>query len=233
MKSAKMENKEGYYMNIPATVWNTDLTHAAQLMYGHITVLSNKEGFCYANNKYFERVLRISTSSVTRYMNQLEKLGLIRRELIYKEGTKEVAQRRIYMNTAIIAGEHTYSHQRSEAMFADEQDNTTRINNTSNNTNITDDERLLDKVIEKYPGNVGSKKPILKALKQLTTEEKKLSLINLDRYSKAWLGYHHNLRNYIEGKQFLDIELKKRETKSTYKDITNVKTFNGTYDAID
>lgn len=101
-----------------------------------------------------------------------------------------------------------------------------------NKTNISDDERLLDKVIEKYPGNVGSKTPILKALKLLSTEEKKLTLINLDRYQKAWAGYHHNLRNYIEGKQFLDTELKKRETKSTPKG-TTTKTFTANYDNID
>ena len=101
--------------------------------------------------------------------------------------------------------------------------------NKTNNKTITGDELLLNKVIEKYPGNVGSKNPILKALKQLSTEEKKLALINLDRYSKAWAGYHHNLRNYIEGKQFLDIELNKRETKSKPKDITGTKRFSGNY----
>jgi hypothetical protein len=95
--------------------------------------------------------------------------------------------------------------------------NTNNKDKTNNKNTKSGDELLLDKVIEKYPGNVGSKTPILKALKQLSTEEKKLALKNLDRYSKAWVGFHHNLRNYIEGKQFMDTELKKRETKSTSK----------------
>ena len=43
MKS-KMENKESYYMNIPANVWDTDLSAKAILCYGHVTVLANKMG---------------------------------------------------------------------------------------------------------------------------------------------------------------------------------------------
>jgi len=74
-------------------------------------------------------------------------------------------------------------------------------------------EVLLDKIIERYPGNIKARGPMLKALKQLDTEEKKLALKNLDRYTQAWAGYHHNLLNYLEGKQFLDRELIKRETK--------------------
>ena len=79
--------------------------------------------------------------------------------------------------------------------------------------NKPDIEILLDKIIERYPGSINSRGPMLKALKQLNTEERKLALKNIDRYTKAWEGWYHNLRNYLESKQFSESELTKRETK--------------------
>ena len=94
-------------MNIPATVWDTELNPKAILCYGHITVLANKGGFCYANNKYFEQKLGVSTTTVGRYLNELEDLGVIKRTLIYAEDGKTVKERRIYLNTAVITSEHS------------------------------------------------------------------------------------------------------------------------------
>jgi hypothetical protein len=95
-----------------------------------------------------------------------------------------------------------------------------QLNNINKNIKKSGDELLLDKIIEKYPGSINAKSPLLKAIKALTKEEKILSLKNLERYTKAWQGFHHNLRNYLEGKQFLDRELEKREAKSNKPDIT-------------
>lgn len=114
--------------------------------------------------------------------------------------------------------------------------NSNTDSNTDSNKNInkkSDDDILLDKLMDIYPGNVGARKPLLKAIKDLTREEKIQSYNNLDRYSKNWTGYYHNLRNYLEGKPFLDRELDKRETKNKNTDITNTKTFKGIYDDID
>ena len=95
-----------------------------------------------------------------------------------------------------------------------------------------DIEILLDKIIERYPGSINSRGPMLKALKQLDTEERKLALKNIDRYSKAWEGYHHNLRNYLGSKQFSESELSKRETKqkasNTNKEL-DTKNFDTNY----
>lgn len=238
MKSAKMENKESYYMNIPATVWNTDLNSKAILMYGHITVLANKEGFCYANNKYFERVLSISTSSLNRYMNQLESMGLIRRELIYKPGTMEVAQRRIYMNTPIVTGEHTHSHQRLEAIITGEQDNTTSNNTTSNNIlDVPSDDdiksKIFFKIVELYPKNrIGNRQHGLKKFKTLDIDQAKLAAVNLKRYLTVAGTYVKNLQNYITEECWSEEWLKAEETKQVNKNITNTKTFIQDYDNI-
>ena len=47
------ENQINYYAVIPATVrYNNSLKPSEKLMYGEITALANKMGYCFANNKY-------------------------------------------------------------------------------------------------------------------------------------------------------------------------------------
>ena len=49
-----MENNvpSSYYAIIPAYIrYNKELKFGERLMYGEITALSNKEGYCYAKNK--------------------------------------------------------------------------------------------------------------------------------------------------------------------------------------
>jgi hypothetical protein len=125
----------------------------------------------------------------------------------------------------------------NENTIPDSNTDSNTDNNTNSNKHIkSNDERLVDAIIEKYPGNVNSRKEILKVFKQLTSDEKKLAYTNLERYTKAWTGFYHNLRNYIEAKQFSDTELIKRETKNKPNNITNkkvgVKTFNTNYENI-
>ena len=231
-----MENKESYYMNIPATVWDTDLNAKAILCYGHITVLANKGGFCYANNKYFERVLKVSTSTVSRYLNELEELGLIKRQVIYKENSKEVFQRRIYMNIPIITGEHTHIHTRQEGVITSEQDNTTS-NNTINNNTILDDDimgKIFFKIVELYPKNrVGNRQHGLKKFKQLDINQAKLAATNLKRYLTVAGEYVKSLQNYIDQECYSEAWLKaEEETKLKKTSITNnkSKTFTTNYE---
>lgn len=109
-------------------------------------------------------------------------------------------------------------------------DSNTDSNTDSNKNNKkSDDERMVDILIEKYPGNVNAYNPILKAFKQLTTEEKKATLTNLKRYTQAWQGFYHNLKNYIEAKQFTETELKKREAKQNGKQSNTKHNFTGEY----
>ena len=232
MKS-KMENKESYYMNIPANVWDTDLSAKAILCYGHVTVLANKNGFCYANNKYFERVLKVSTSTLSRYLNELESLGLIRREVTYKPDSKEVHQRRIYMNIPVITNEQTPIQKRKDPIITDEQDNTTRNNNINNN--ILDDDilgKIFFKIVELYPKNrIGNRQHGLRKFKQLDIDQAKLAATNLKRYLKVAGEYVKSLQNYIDQECYSEAWLKAEEKTNAKKtSITdNTKTFSGNY----
>ena len=53
-----MTETPNYYAIIPSNVRYSDLKPNAKLLYGEITALSNKHGFCFASNKYFANLYK-------------------------------------------------------------------------------------------------------------------------------------------------------------------------------
>ena len=91
------ENKGSYYAIIPATVrYSNELKANEKLLYGEITSLSNKNGYCYAQNRYFANLYNVSIETVSRWLSHLQKLGFIRLEVKRNEN-KEVIARYIYI----------------------------------------------------------------------------------------------------------------------------------------
>lgn len=92
-------DKPNYYSVIPATVrYDNRLKANEKLMYGEITALCNKEGYCWAGNEYFAKLYGTRKETVSRWMSNLKKLGYIRIELV-RTGGKEIGQRKIYLLT--------------------------------------------------------------------------------------------------------------------------------------
>lgn len=94
-----MNKKEqpNYYAIIPATVrYDTNLKYAEKLLYGEITALANKNGYCYAQNKYFADLYNVTVVSVSRWISHLQELGYIEIEIIRTEN-KEIVSRNIYI----------------------------------------------------------------------------------------------------------------------------------------
>lgn len=92
-----MENPS-YYAVIPANVrYDTRLTPNAKLLFAEITCLSNKTGICYASNKYFADLYSVSTTSISKWINQLVEFNYISTTMVYKEGSKEIQSRYISM----------------------------------------------------------------------------------------------------------------------------------------
>lgn len=57
-----MEEKQniGYYSIIPSTIlYNKNLKSNQKILYAVITSLSNKEGYCFASNKYLVEKLSV------------------------------------------------------------------------------------------------------------------------------------------------------------------------------
>jgi hypothetical protein len=68
----------GYYAVIPSEVrYNKNICANAKLMYGEISALSNKEGYCFASNKYFSELYGVSKRTITSWISSLEKEGFI------------------------------------------------------------------------------------------------------------------------------------------------------------
>ena len=126
-----MEEKPNYYSIIPAEVrYDNTLKDKAKLLYGEITSLSNEQGYCYASNKYFADLYKVSTRTITDLIKELMDRGYIESVLIYKDGTKEVIQRRLYLwkKTSIPIEENFY-----RGIEENFQDNNKDINNKNNN----------------------------------------------------------------------------------------------------
>lgn len=83
-----------YYAVIPANVrYDKSLTANAKLLYGEISALAQKDGVCYATNKYFAELYNVSQVSISKWINSLVDKKYINFKIIYKEGTKEILNR--------------------------------------------------------------------------------------------------------------------------------------------
>ena len=101
-----------YYAIIPATVrYDTNLKSTEKLLYGEITALANKNGFCYAKNKYFADLYNVTTVSVSRWISHLQELGYIEIEIIRNEN-KEIVKRNIYITDIPYVQKNTYHYVR-------------------------------------------------------------------------------------------------------------------------
>src|SRR5699024_10133424 len=94
-----MNDKKSYYAIIPANVrYDESLTPNAKLLYGEITALCNQEGYCWASNSYFSELYGVKKETISRWISDLVKGGYIKTKLIYKDGTKEIKHRYMFLN---------------------------------------------------------------------------------------------------------------------------------------
>ena len=69
--------KPNYYAIIPSEVRYSNLKPNAKLLYGEITALSGKLGYCYATNNYFAELYDVSKNTISSWISDLKKLGFI------------------------------------------------------------------------------------------------------------------------------------------------------------
>ena len=101
---------KNYYGIIPANVrYDKRLSSSVKLLYSELTALANEKGYCWANNSYFVELYDVSKETVSRWVSQLEMNGYVKVQILYKENSKEIQERRIYINgVATIVNEKTY-----------------------------------------------------------------------------------------------------------------------------
>ena len=128
-----MKEKPNYYAIIPANVRYSSLKPNAKLLYGEITALSNKLGYCFASNNYFAELYGVSKNTVSRWIGDLKRLGFITIS-IERNSNKEITKRIIGIDKKV-----------DTPIDEKGKENTTRINNTSNNISIR--QKFIDEVM--------------------------------------------------------------------------------------
>lgn len=192
-----MDHKEepNYYAIIPANVrYDKRLIQGAKLLYGEITALSNQKGYCWASNNYFMKLYEVSRFTIQAWLKSLEDCGYINRQVVYKEGSKEIQARYI--------GITSYPSQEKLATPSKENlpVNTTSFNTTVNNTNNSNSMSgkpdpipyaeiisYLNQVTGKNFKNVETHKKLIRARwheKATLDDFKKV----IDNKSSEWLG---------------------------------------------
>ena len=152
--------KPSFYAIIPASVrYSNEITANAKLLYGEITCLCNKEGYCWASNSYFAKLYNVSERTIVNWLNSLEKCGFITKKIIYKDGSNEVAKRIISIAESDLRrisppGEKNFTTPHEKNFTTPGENNFTynniKTNNTSNNKKKLNKEKLLDGILAKF-----------------------------------------------------------------------------------
>ena len=240
--------EQSYYMIIPAEVWDSNISAKAMILFGHIQVLSNKSKFCYANNGYFEKTMKCSASTIKRCLKELDDIGIITRQNIYRDGTKEIEMRKIFVNLGMVKNDLRPSvTDELTPNVTDDLVNSTSINTKISNTidvpsqddikgkidKFNDDikGKIYFKIVDNYPANrIGNRQHGLKKFKKLDIKEAKLAGRNLKRYLNLSEGFHKSLQNYITEECWSENWLKAEENKNNKQNkdknnVTNAKSF--------
>ncbi len=121
-----MNETPNYYAIIPANVRYADLKPNAKLLYGEITALSNKHGFCFASNKYFAELYKVNKNTISSWISDLKNYRFVTGK-IERKVDNQITKRCI----GILKKMDNPIHEKLKY-------NNTSINTTSNNISIKD-----------------------------------------------------------------------------------------------
>ena len=160
----KME-KPNYFGILPANVrYDKNLKPMEKILYTEISSLTNKDGYCYATNSYFSRLYEVHKNTVGTWINNLEKQGYIKTVLIYKKGTKEIIERRIYINQKI---DVPINEKVDTPINENIEENNTSINNKINNIYLYKGKEFEKAFSDFKIMRIGKKEPLSKPAEDL------------------------------------------------------------------
>lgn len=86
------------FLTIPmAIIEDERLNNAQMILYGIIFSNLEEQPYCKLKNRDLSRIMKTSESSILRHLDALERYGHIERQVIRRETTNEVIERRIYI----------------------------------------------------------------------------------------------------------------------------------------
>ena len=200
-----------YFAIIPADVrYDKDLRPNEKLLYGEITALSDKHGYCWATNRYFAELYEVTPKCVSKWINHLIEKGYLFSKIIYEEDGKTVSQRIICVrpitlqeeppirqkeDTPIHQKEDTLSIKSSNIIIQD--NNNTRVNDKEINkeSQLENDFEELWKLYPRKAGKAKAFKAYKSAIKQgATNEQIRQGILNYIQ----WIKEHKTQAEYIK-----------------------------------
>jgi hypothetical protein len=184
------EENPNYYAIIPANVRYANITPNAKLLYGEITALCNKSGYCFATNNYFAELYGVSKVSISKWINELIDNFFIESEIVYKEGTKEILNR--YLRIVYYPIKEKLNTPIKENL----KENNTYSNNTSNNDKYMQD---FEKFWALYPKQRAGSKTKAFASYCRAIREKRTTVDDLLRVCAVYAQSDEVKRGFAKG----------------------------------
>ncbi len=199
------KNQPAFYAIIPALVrYDNDIPAGAKLLYGEITALCNKKGYCWAKNSYFAQLYETSERTIINWIKALRDKGHISVSLEYVLFPNGVRIKSRYIRLAKPAYNKTVKNSSSREEnnftasgknFPDEVKNFSEseekncVDNTTNNIkNNTSSAEPPETTAEPSPNNEKAEAGFLsqKDLRDtLTVLDRRLSVLDENFYSRA------------------------------------------------
>ena len=193
-----------YYSVIPATVrYDHNLKANEKLMYGEITALSSKNGYCWAENRYFAELYDVHKITISKWLKNLEDNGYIRTELKYVYGTKQVSKRYIYINDAPIS--QNANRCKSNGYDPVSQNAKEELSTTSNNNTSKEYTREFENFWNLYDLKKGKHEAFIK-WRNLSRDEQEQAIAGIETFKTHFSSdqYTPRPRKYLNNRYWED-----------------------------
>ncbi len=207
-----------YFAIIPADIrYDKNIPYIAKLLYAEITSLSNKNGYCWATNKYFADLYEVSDRTISRNINLLIEHKYIASKIIYKNNTKEIDKRILIIKYGINQNSFIQNVNKNVHRGIDKnvhrgidknvQDNNININNIYSSN--FDKNEAFKRFWDLYPRKTNKKKAKDSFLKKCTDENILNKMINAvinQKKSEQWqnMKYIPHATTWLNGERWED-----------------------------
>lgn len=105
---AMNEDKPAYYSIMPANVrYDNRLRDKAKLLYSEITALANKDGYCFATNRYFAELYQVTETTISTLIAELDNYNYVR--IFYNDGKRCITIDSNICNNIHISDKYDYA----------------------------------------------------------------------------------------------------------------------------
>jgi len=118
---------QGYYCVIPWKLLTDDrVSSTAKLLYGEISALANREGYCWASNMHFTKIFNIkSPTRISTLIRELREYGYVYTEINKEDGNK----RKIWLCVPITKNSNSYSSKQEHPITKNKKKDNNKVDN--------------------------------------------------------------------------------------------------------